>query len=149
MHCGYWRDDYDHASEVFAFLKCHAEQAGVCLPTFWQNVSVPSSCDKQSSPLHRNVRNLLSTCEMWNTWRAHNSNTPWRKPQTSQRPEICRWLGGRCRNPFNPLNAELNPICYLLGLLGARHFLHVSRIRVKSLTLRLLMSYIYIYILVA
>ena len=44
---------------------------------------------------------------------------------------------------FNSLNAELNPICYLLALLGAHHFLHVSRIRVKSLTLRLLMSYIY------
>ena len=44
---------------------------------------------------------------------------------------------------FNPLNPELNPICYLLALLGAYHFLHVSRIRVKSLTLRLLMSYIY------
>ena len=44
---------------------------------------------------------------------------------------------------FNPLNAELNPICYLLVLLGAHHFLRVSRIRVKSLTLRLLMSYIY------
>ena len=47
---------------------------------------------------------------------------------------------------FNPLNTELNPICYLLALLGAHHFLHVSRIRVKSLTLRQLMSYIYIYI---
>ena len=47
---------------------------------------------------------------------------------------------------INPLNAELNPICYLLALLGAHHFLHVSRIRVKSLTLRLLMSYVYIYI---
>jgi len=32
---------------------------------------------------------------------------------------------------FNPLNAELNPICHLLALLGARHILHVSRIRVK------------------
>ena len=50
------------------------------------------------------------------------------------------------RDMFNPLNAELNPICYLLALLGAHHFLHVSRIRVKSLTLTLLMSYIYIYI---
>ena len=47
---------------------------------------------------------------------------------------------------FNPLNAELNPIYYFLALLGAHHFLHVSRIRVKSLTLRLLISYIYIYI---
>ena len=43
---------------------------------------------------------------------------------------------------FNPLNPELNPICYLLALLGAHHFLYVSRIRVKSLTIRLLMSYI-------
>ena len=47
---------------------------------------------------------------------------------------------------FNPLNPELNPICYLLALLGAHHFLHISRIRVKLLTFRLLMSYIYIYI---
>jgi len=46
---------------------------------------------------------------------------------------------------FNPLNPKLNPICYLLALLGAHHFLHVSRIRVKLLTRRL-MSYIYIYI---
>jgi len=36
----------------------------------------------------------------------------------------------------NPLKPELNPICYLLALLGAHHFLHVSRIRVKLLTLR-------------
>ena len=47
---------------------------------------------------------------------------------------------------FNPLNPELNPICYLLALLGAHHFLHISSIRVKLLTFRLLMSYIYRYI---
>ena len=46
------------------------------------------------------------------------------------------------RSQLNPLNPELNPTCYLLALL-AHHFLHVSRIRVKSLTLRLLMSFIY------
>ena len=46
---------------------------------------------------------------------------------------------------INPLKPELNPICYLLALLGAHHFLHVSRIRVKLLTFRLLISYIYIY----
>ena len=46
---------------------------------------------------------------------------------------------------INPLNPELNPICYLLALL-AHHFLHVSRIMVNSLPLRILMSYIYIYI---
>jgi hypothetical protein len=36
---------------------------------------------------------------------------------------------------INPLNTELNHICYLLALLGAHHFLHVSRIRVKLLFL--------------
>ena len=33
---------------------------------------------------------------------------------------------------INPLNAELNPICYLLALLGPHHFLHVSWIRVNT-----------------
>jgi len=46
---------------------------------------------------------------------------------------------------FNPLNPELNLICYLLALLGVHHFLHVSRIGVKLLTFRLIMSYIYIW----
>ena len=46
------------------------------------------------------------------------------------------------RNVVNPLNPELNPICYLLALL-THHFLHVSRIRVKLLTFRRLMSYTY------
>ena len=50
-----------------------------------------------------------------------------------------RWSG---KEVINPLKPELNPICYLLALL-AHHSFHVSRIRVKSLTIRLLMSYIY------
>jgi len=32
---------------------------------------------------------------------------------------------------FNPLNAELNPICHLLALLGAHHIFHVSGLRVN------------------
>jgi hypothetical protein len=32
---------------------------------------------------------------------------------------------------LNPLNAELNPICHLLVLLGAHPILHISRIRVN------------------
>ena len=36
------------------------------------------------------------------------------------------------KKKFNPLNAELNPICRLLALLGAYHTLHISRIRVNS-----------------
>ena len=33
---------------------------------------------------------------------------------------------------INPLNAELNPICHLLALLGAHHIFHVSVLRVKD-----------------
>jgi len=34
---------------------------------------------------------------------------------------------------FKGLNAELNPICHLLALLGAHVIFHVSTIRVKTL----------------
>jgi hypothetical protein len=37
---------------------------------------------------------------------------------------------------INPLNAELNPIRHLLALVGARHIVHVSRIRVNYLYYR-------------
>ena len=36
---------------------------------------------------------------------------------------------------FNSLNSELNPICHLLALLGARHILHVSGIRVNKISI--------------
>jgi hypothetical protein len=35
---------------------------------------------------------------------------------------------------FNPLNAELTPMCHLLALLGAHHILLISSIRVKILS---------------
>jgi hypothetical protein len=35
--------------------------------------------------------------------------------------------------PFNPLNAELNPICHLLTLLGGATKVVVSRLRVKEI----------------
>jgi len=44
---------------------------------------------------------------------------------------------------LNTLNAELNPICHLLALLGAHHILHVSRIRVNKLSQFILISYKY------
>jgi hypothetical protein len=42
---------------------------------------------------------------------------------------------------FNPLNAELNPICHLLALVGAHLILHVSRVRVKEGTYSLSTRY--------
>jgi hypothetical protein len=42
---------------------------------------------------------------------------------------------------FNPSNAELNPICHLLALLGAHHIFHVGGLRVKvSLFLAIILS---------
>ena len=38
---------------------------------------------------------------------------------------------------FNPLNAQLNPICHLLALLGAHYIFHVSGLRVKHTRCRL------------
>ena len=77
------------------------------------------------------------------THQSHDS--PPQRFQHGPVPPVIRTLSLPSTHNINPLNAELNPICYLLALLGAHHFLHVSRIRVKLLTFRLLMSYIYIY----
>jgi hypothetical protein len=45
------------------------------------------------------------------------------------------WNSGKMRlcakENINSLNAELNPICYLLAL-GAHHILHVGKIRVNA-----------------
>jgi hypothetical protein len=35
------------------------------------------------------------------------------------------------------LNAELNPICHLLALVGAHYILHVSRVRVNVVQLKI------------
>ena len=54
------------------------------------------------------------------------------------------WLGYNLCGCFvstgkliNPLNAELNPICHLLALLGSRHIFHVRRIRFKLSPMKL------------
>jgi len=41
---------------------------------------------------------------------------------------------------FNPLNAQLNPICHLVALLGAHHIIHVSRTRLKVIWVRVYFS---------
>jgi hypothetical protein len=40
--------------------------------------------------------------------------------------EIIRWI-------FNPLNNEINPICYMLKILGAHHILHAGVVSVNNL----------------
>ena len=65
------------------------------------------------------------------------------------RPQSCmhasKWAGGGLnslegrytnskllKERFNPLNAELNPICHLLALLGGATIVVVSRLRVNN-----------------
>jgi hypothetical protein len=40
---------------------------------------------------------------------------------------------------INPLNAQLNPICHLLALLGAHHIFRVSSLRVNIIDLNLIL----------
>ena len=104
-----------HPNAFISFVRSHAVAEATGL-LGWGAVS-----------LGERLQNRLTFIPLtWRIWWAPNNASKWH-------------MG------FNPLNAELNPICYLLVLLGAHHFLHVSRIRVKSLPLRLLMSYICIY----
>jgi hypothetical protein len=44
----------------------------------------------------------------------------------------------KLEDKFNPLNAELNPICHLLALLGGATIVDVSRLRVKVVIMRLI-----------
>jgi hypothetical protein len=54
---------------------------------------------------------------------------------------LCSSLGRLCNTQsntanyffINPLNAELNPICHLLALLGGATIVEVSRIRVNNI----------------
>ena len=53
----------------------------------------------------------------------------WKAKTTKFNIRRCKF----CPRGINPLNAELNPICHLLELAGAHHFVHVSRLRVNVL----------------
>jgi len=97
---------------------------------------------------NKQVNHHLSTLQLfichttWSTQTPHSKPTYWYTTHyAAVEPHLIFWAQNH--SSFNPLKPELNPICYLLALLGDHHFLHVSRIRVKSLTLRRLMSYIY------
>jgi hypothetical protein len=79
-------------------------------------------------------------------WIGHDNRIDSKKEEVSQvcsnNVQGCRLRGRPEKNTvqlctdINPLNAELNPICYLLALLEAHHFLHVSRIRVNRGTIK-------------
>jgi len=60
----------------------------------------------------------------------HTSVFPYTN-STTNNPYTTLALHGQLSTNFNPLNAELKPICHLLALLGAHHILHVGRIRVN------------------
>ena len=49
-----------------------------------------------------------------------------------KRENVLESQGPFDKEEFNPLNAELNPICHLLALLGAHHIFNVGRVRVNK-----------------
>ena len=56
------------------------------------------------------------------------------RPQTHAVDHAANGIGPPL--PFNPLNAELNPICHLLALLGGATIVVVRRLRVKRTKFR-------------
>jgi len=61
------------------------------------------------------------------------------------------WTGATSED-FNPLNAELNPICHLLALLGSATIVVISRLRVNAIkkftcSLHMLRNMIYMILL--
>ena len=127
--------------------------------TFIEHIlSLISAAKWQSSSVCRlffQVKNILLSSGLKRLETEANHSLPTEKLENAYgftypiplhlRETVLKDMRGTFVSPdINPLNAELNPICHLLALLGIHHFLHVSRIRVKSLTLSLLMPYIYI-----
>jgi len=82
------------------------------------------------------VRNQQSCFLCSDEQRSSVTSTGFAGPAEGLDTPTIRFLAGN-RTPtiqpsaFNPLNAEFNPICHLLALLGAHHILHISRIRVN------------------
>ena len=66
---------------------------------------------------------------------SQKNSTSYLARQLSKPQKDAQWkLHNFYKSPkrINPLNAELNPIRHFLALVGARHIVHVSRIRVKK-----------------
>jgi len=63
-------------------------------------------------------------------------------PLTFRPPKLAVYLQ---ISTFNPLNAEVNPICHLLALLGAHPILHVSRIKVNYFRPEFLILFYFIF----
>ena len=91
--------------------------------TAWTKLYVGSILDK---PGHK-VKSIKNIVKLGLTERIHC-----RKFSVSRHNTEIMWLRYIHRCYINPLNAELNPICHLLALLGAHHILHVSRISVNG-----------------
>ena len=135
--------------EICALLGCYAAYSGSSLPTIRDNLSVPPS--RASLKVGPNTLEVGAD----RLFRIIGKELPQHASKKKKNPEKSRYQFNSCllgpvfqcplcsQTSFNPSNHELNPICYLLALLGAHHFLHVSRIRVKLLTFRRLMSYIW------
>jgi len=79
-----------------------------------------SSAAVSDSHLPCHVHAMLRPCR---SFQGHSTERPSRDGER-------HGSGILCVN--RPLQAELNPICLLLALLGAHHILHVSRVKVKK-----------------
>ena len=111
----------DVSSDIFAHHQEHLN----CTYSFWfySHVSLSAAVMDVSSDIFSHHQEHLN-CN-YSFWFYSRVSFSERQRHTWKKPVAV--------NTVNPLNAELNPICHLLTLLGAHHILHISRIRVKML----------------
>ena len=107
---------YEHVhSSVLSRGTCNLYINGILL---WYHVNTHTGRDEKPWGFQTQVKIILLRTILQDAWRLWNPFHIVLFPLSYTRRH-------------KTLNAELNPIRHLLALVGARHFVHVSRIRVK------------------
>jgi hypothetical protein len=134
----------------FCHISLRLLQAFLCHGNLWKDTASSLWRFHES---HSNT--LQSSGLLWRSDQIDAETSTWQHTTLTRDKLPCPWrdsnsysqqASGRRPTPYtarplksafvtqtymNPLNAELNPICQLLALIGAHHILHVSRIRVN------------------
>jgi hypothetical protein len=101
---------------IAACSKCDSMSIATCSKCDSMSIATCSKCDSMAIA-------VCNKCvfKMDNEYNRHNNFIQDQRCICSSVPNII----------LANLNAELNPICHLLTLLGAHHILHISRVRVN------------------
>jgi hypothetical protein len=125
-----WSSSYTLCFSPSSFARRRPPSSSFARPKCWKS-------DSAKSELWGGQGRRNASCSLLRT-------KSWQEFWGQRRHLVSGILGERCHSRFraicadiNPLNADLNPICHLLVLLGAHPILYISRIRVNPLNAEL------------